>query len=329
MVQMIGSLQAVLVPQDKASARGEEGHRVPSHQLSPLGTKRTYDLSAPGGTKFQASCRLHHSTHLHMLHVGGNAGSATDRTQRSDTNTNVCMHSYEAASLDQAPDPELTMFVFFLESLSLWFSVQKDTSVSELGGILMCVALKVATELSRSRARSQSWRYRPASSIVLVHTDLYSLSVPEQMSLGFPAIDHRKNTPPAYFSALMLEHHQLSVAALLPTFLVPLLFVFPTHLHFLSAFLSCVFLSLMFHLPPSCSRTVTELGLFFCFQYHGELSLSLTFTLSLFLSLCQKVKRREGDEVVSGWKKNSKWKDKKGRKKGRWGRGVGGGGRGS
>lgn len=196
MVQMIGSLQAVLVPQDKASARGEEGHRVPSRQLSPLGTKRTYDLSAPGGTKFQASCRLHHSTHLHMLHVGGNAGSATDRTQRSDTNTNVCMHSYEAASLDQAADPELTMFVFFLESLSLWISVQKDTSVSELGGILMCVALKVATELSRSRARSQSWRYRPASSIVLVHTDLYSLSVPEQMSLGFPAIDHRKNTPP-------------------------------------------------------------------------------------------------------------------------------------
>lgn len=154
MVQMIDSLQAVPVPQDKASARGKEGHRVPSCQLSPLGTKRTYDLSAAGGTKFQASCQFHHSTHLHMLHVGGNAGSATDRTQRFDTNTSVCMHSHEAESRDQAADPELTVFVFFLESPSLWFSVQKDKSVSQLGGILMCGALKVARELSRSRARS-------------------------------------------------------------------------------------------------------------------------------------------------------------------------------
>lgn len=151
---MIDSLQAVPVPQDKASARREEGHRVPSRQLSPLGTKRTYDLSAPGAAKFQASCRLHHSTHLHMLHVGGNVSSATDRTQRFDTNTNVCMHSHEAASLDQAADPELTVFVFFLEAFSFRFSVQKDKSVSQLGGILMCGALKVATELSWSRARS-------------------------------------------------------------------------------------------------------------------------------------------------------------------------------
>lgn len=123
---MIDSLQAVPVPQDKASARGEKGHRVPSRQLSPLGTKRTYDLSAPGGAKFQASCRLHHSKHLHMLHVGGNAGSATDRTQRFDTNTDVCMHSHEAASLDQAAHPELTVFVFFPESFPLWFSVPQE-----------------------------------------------------------------------------------------------------------------------------------------------------------------------------------------------------------
>lgn len=48
-----------------------------------------------------------------MLHVGGgNAGSATDRTQRFDTNTDVCMHSHEAAYLDQ--DLELTVFVFVL-----------------------------------------------------------------------------------------------------------------------------------------------------------------------------------------------------------------------
>lgn len=99
---MIDSLQAVPVLRGKASARGEEGHGVPSRQLSPLGTKRTYDLPAPGGTKFQASCLLHHSAHLHMLHVGGgDAGSATDRTQRFDTNTDVCMHSHEAAYLDQ------------------------------------------------------------------------------------------------------------------------------------------------------------------------------------------------------------------------------------
>lgn len=117
MVQMIDSSQAVPVLRGKASARGEEGHRVPSRQLSPLGTKSTYDLSAPGGTKFQASCRLHHSTHLHMLHVWGggeHAGSATDRTQRFDTNTDACMHSHEAAYLDQAADPELTVFVFVL-----------------------------------------------------------------------------------------------------------------------------------------------------------------------------------------------------------------------
>lgn len=115
MVQMIDSLQAVPVPQDKASARGEKGHQVPRCQLSPLGTKRTYDLSAPGGDKFQASCRLQHSKHLHMLHVGGNAGSATDRTQRFDTNTDVCMRSHEAASLDQAADPQLTFLpaIFF------------------------------------------------------------------------------------------------------------------------------------------------------------------------------------------------------------------------
>lgn len=231
MVQMIDSLQAVPVLRYKASARGEEGHGVPSRQLSPLGTKRTYDLSAPGGSRFRASCWLHHSAHLHMLHVGGNAGSATDRTQRFDTKTNVCMRSHEAASLDQAEDPELTVFVFFLESPSFCFSVQKGKSVSQSPGILMCAAPKVATELSGSRARSQSWRYRPASSGVLVHADLCSLFVPEQMSLGFLAIDHRKNTPTAYCSHLLSEHHQLSVTSLLPTFLVPLLFVFPTHLN--------------------------------------------------------------------------------------------------
>lgn len=45
---------------------------------------------------------------------GGNASSATDRTQRFDTNTDVCMHSHEAANLDEAADPELTVFVFVL-----------------------------------------------------------------------------------------------------------------------------------------------------------------------------------------------------------------------
>lgn len=74
--------------QDKAGARGELGHQVPSPELSPLGRKGRCNPSSPDAAKLRARCQLHCSTHLHMLETEGRCSVATDRTRNCEHDTN-------------------------------------------------------------------------------------------------------------------------------------------------------------------------------------------------------------------------------------------------
>lgn len=87
MVQLTDLLKGVPVTQDKAGARGEVGHWVPSPMLPPLGTKGRCDPSSPDGPELQDRCQLHCFIHLHMLETEGRGTVATDQNRKHDTNT--------------------------------------------------------------------------------------------------------------------------------------------------------------------------------------------------------------------------------------------------
>lgn len=120
MVQLIDLLEGVPVTQDKAGARGELGHWVPSPMLPPLGTKGRCDPSSPDSAKLQARCQLHCSTHLHMLETEGRRSVATDRTRnrKHDTKTHAptsnspCSCRSGTRSLSNASFPECLSFCF-------------------------------------------------------------------------------------------------------------------------------------------------------------------------------------------------------------------------
>lgn len=80
-------LEGVPVNRDKAGAKGEEGHWVPSPMLPPRGTKERCDPSSPDGAEFRARCQFHNTAHLHVLETEGGCGAATDRTRKHDTNS--------------------------------------------------------------------------------------------------------------------------------------------------------------------------------------------------------------------------------------------------
>lgn len=120
-------------------------------------------------------------------------------------------------------------------------------SVAQVKGILICSAVKVSPEVNQSGMHFQSWRSQLAPFVLPIHTNLYSRSGLKQMKLGFPAIDHKKDTPTAYCSHLPLERHALSLSSLFSHTPIALTPCFSTHSHellypsvFLQALLSCV-----------------------------------------------------------------------------------------
>lgn len=181
---------------------------------------------------------------------------------------------------------------------------------AQVKGNLILASLKVETKVNRSCLRLRSCRPpRPAPVVLLVHADLYSQSVLKQMTPGFPAIDHKhKNTPTAYCSHLPLQRHPLCpISPPLPLqsyFSCCVLLTLtssqkkkpsPHSKRSFHVFVSCVLPGFLLQLH--CNRS---LDVFFCFQHHGELSLS------------------EGEGMgggLSGWahSEGAKWKDGKGR----------------
>lgn len=142
----------------------------------------------------------------------------------------------------------------------------KCLSVAQVKGILIHGALKVETEVEQSGVRFQVWHSLPTSSVLLVHTGLYSQSVLKQMTPGFPTIDHnKKNTPTAYCSNLPLERHPLSLSPLSSLFLLsyfPCCVLFNSSsyaliLESLSPVSHFIFLSRVSRLPSLCGCTVT------------------------------------------------------------------------
>lgn len=89
MVQLDDLLEGVPVAQDKAGARGEEGHWVPSPMLPPLGTKGRCNPSSPDDTKFRPRCHLHPSTHLHILETERRCSTATECTCKREADIHL------------------------------------------------------------------------------------------------------------------------------------------------------------------------------------------------------------------------------------------------
>lgn len=67
------------------------------------------------------------------------------------------------------------------------------------------------TEREQSRVFFQEWHFLLDHCVLLSLTGRYSQAVFKQMTPGFPAIDHHKNTPTAYCSLLPTQHHPLAV----------------------------------------------------------------------------------------------------------------------
>lgn len=150
---------------NKAGARGEVGHWVPSPMLPPLGTKGRCDPPSPDGAKFRAKCQLLHcSTHLHMLETGGTHSAATDRTRnrKHDTNTHY-EHALTSNSPVQLQTRRLQSFECFVPRVSLLLLFSQSAE-----NVLIHDALKVKTEVKRGCVHFQSWPF-PAGSLHPAH----------------------------------------------------------------------------------------------------------------------------------------------------------------
>lgn len=142
--------------------------------------------------------------------------------------------------------------------------------------------LKVDAEVEQSAVGFQDLHSLPIPSALIRHTDLHSRSVLKQMTLGFPTVDHNnKNTPSVYCST---PSTKASANLLPPSFFCTSI---PLAVHFWTNFHKHAYLILLLHWivilfcrvsPPLCLYMRCDCKLspnvFFCFQHHGEFSLS-------------------------------------------------------